>query len=142
MRRKTQIFFNGQEVEEVLFEVISADRNAEVPFHQVKEYEKQFGCALKFHLDLNRHSTMEFQRLIKLRTPAWRGVKTIQFFTDQQTFRYEGLDVKGKKLVTIMFPLVNINYIQAHARQSRIRRLKPNGPKIYGLFTTTAEGLR
>lgn len=141
-RRKVQVYFNEQEVEEVMFETISADRNAEVPPHQVEEYENQFGCQFKFHLDLVRRNTHEFKRLIKLRTPTWRGVKSIHFFTDQHTFRYEGHDAKGKHVVTIMFPLANINYLQAHSRRSRIKRLKSNGPKIYDLNPKELENWR
>jgi hypothetical protein len=55
-------------------------------------------------------------------TPIWRRLKTLAFYLDSDIFKYEGIDAKGKKLVTVIIPFAQVNSIQTWSR--RIKKLK------------------
>jgi polyphosphate kinase len=117
-----KILFNGQEVVEVYFEYITRDRDVELSHDKVEAYESEHGCHLQFHTDLIRKSATQIIRLIRSKTPIWRGVKTLVFSVDSDIFKYEGDDKNGKKIVTVIIPFAQVNSIQTYSRKGRVTK--------------------
>jgi hypothetical protein len=123
-----KILFNGEEVAEVYFEYINRLIDAE----QTEE------CPLEFHTDLIRKSATQISRA---RTPIWRGVKIISFSLDKDIFKYEGIDAKGKKIVTVIIPFAQINSIQTYSRKRRVMKQNTKA-QMQTLDATTIQDLR
>ena len=85
-----------------------------------QEEDSDGGCyGLQFHTDLVRQTATQIIR--RRRTPIWRGLKILAFSLNDHMFKYEGIDAKGKKLVTVVIPFVQVNAIQAYSRRIKKR---------------------
>jgi hypothetical protein len=122
-----KVLFNDEEVAEVYFDYINRHADAE----QTDE------CPLEFHTDLTHKSATQIIR--SARTPIWRRLKTLAFYLDSDIFKYEGIDAKGKKLVTVIIPFAQVNSIQTWSR--RIKKLKTKS-EMKTLDATTVQDLR
>jgi hypothetical protein len=123
-----RVLFNGEEVAEVFFQFI----NRHIDTEQGSE------CNLEFHTDLVCKTATQISRS---RTPIWRGLQTLAFYLDSNIFKYEGFDAKGKKLVTVIIPFVQVNSIQACSR--KIRKSNTNKEQqMQTLNPTTIQDLR
>ena len=124
-----KVLFNGEEVAEVYFEYMNRHRDAE-------QIESE--CPLQFHTDLVSKTATQISRS---RTPIWRGIKVLSFSVDKDILQYQGIDAKGKKLVTVIIPFAQVNSIQACSR--KIRKSNTNkAQQMQTLNPTTIQDLR